>query len=806
MELFNTNNQEIGEAALQILSTLSLYAGENFVDHSPTIKTILEKCLEKGNPKTKTLAIKCLSSLVATLPPKVAKTYFPFSVPVLLICNDFAFNQQNLEETTELLVSFSEIIETEPRFFKAAFEDLTDLMIKINNSPDIEIGIKQQSVEIVISMSQRYSEVLKTNTGLLKKIIEMVFRHMIDISDEVSEEWRSPPDGFDEELNEDDDQSVVKFAVSCINRLIMYVGSETMLQLLSDCSKTLLAENNLTEESWKMKHAAIMSLSQVGEHMKDPQDVAPIITTVSQNIQHKHPRVRYACCHCLGQLCNDMAPDFQILYLVDVLPMVAKVLQDEVPRVTAHACACLANLFEHCKTPETQVKPFIHDLYAKLWELIKNGTTFLKENALSALSALSVGASKKYFSEFYDNNMEQLLQIIEADSQHQEYRKLVGHAIECATISSKMVGKDRFVKWCDRLFEDMLELQNHIISSEDLNGEDPDLRYLLAGWQRMSMTLGKDFQPYVDKMMPNLLQLCEEIIKSGRKFEEDEVIGEGMEGPEGGDERLGQVNSVEEDNCFVVVNMIRLFLKKCTTAMHGWIEPIYEVVLSLMRYQPNDTVRTTASRCLSYIILAMRGVDPEEKVLEFARTAVQELWAVMEEETDLQNQYLHCKAMQKIIKKAGRFLDENQLQAAYLKCVEFINESQERRQQIDEAKNEEEEDEEETQNALDVEKEMEDEFCCHIAEIIGWLLQTHKEQGLGIARDVNEKFVAQNLEDGSPTRMKKFALYLICDITEHLGGFEEIRKAYFEVIQALWFNFYPISQKCLSKTKSSFLV
>lgn len=73
--------------------------------------------------------------------------------------------------------------------------------------------------------------------------------------------------------------------------------------------------------------------------------------TIGKFIDNENPRVRYACCHALGQLSDDMSPDFQVKYLHDVMPMIGRRLGDDVPRVVGHACAALTNILEPCDSP-----------------------------------------------------------------------------------------------------------------------------------------------------------------------------------------------------------------------------------------------------------------------------------------------------------------------------------------------------------------------------------------------------------------------------------------------------------------------
>ena len=44
-----------------------------------------------------------------------------------------------------------------------------------------------------------------------------------------------------------------------------------------------------------------------------------------------------------GQLSDDMKPDFQLQYSHNLLPLIISMAQDSIPRVQAHAMACLTN-------------------------------------------------------------------------------------------------------------------------------------------------------------------------------------------------------------------------------------------------------------------------------------------------------------------------------------------------------------------------------------------------------------------------------------------------------------------------------
>lgn len=62
----------------------------------------------------------------------------------------------------------------------------------------------------------------------------------------------------------------------------------------------------------------------------------------------------------LGQLADDMKPNFQQVYGEEIMPLVLGCTKDEVPRVQAHTMAFLTNFFEDFE-PEFFyiIKPYV---------------------------------------------------------------------------------------------------------------------------------------------------------------------------------------------------------------------------------------------------------------------------------------------------------------------------------------------------------------------------------------------------------------------------------------------------------------
>lgn len=61
----------------------------------------------------------------------------------------------------------------------------------------------------------------------------MVFFFMVDIDKEISDEWKSPHEGYNDDVEEDADLESVRFGMNSFDRLISSIGNKEMLGSLS---------------------------------------------------------------------------------------------------------------------------------------------------------------------------------------------------------------------------------------------------------------------------------------------------------------------------------------------------------------------------------------------------------------------------------------------------------------------------------------------------------------------------------------------------------------------------------------------
>jgi len=499
-ELYQTQTTINRLSALRVMKNLFYYASDKMMGYKEHILTVLNECMISDDFDIQVNACEALGSLITTLEPKSLKYFNPLSVPLIKIAGDLGVNPVAGAKATEVMNVLADISETEPRYLKRHFHELLKTMTMIRNSRDIDGGLKDQAIEVIVTISERYPEMLKKNEELLNSILELIFTHMVEIDDQILDEWANPPDGFNEDNEEEDDQKIIKFGMNCIDRLIAHVGSTIMLKHLSDCVAKMLISDD-----WKMKNAALMALSQVGEYMENIKEIEPILDTINNNINHENPRIRYACLHCLGQLSDDMAPEIEEQYHSIIIPMFMSRIDDPVPRVLSHSFAGMTNFLEHC--PQDQVVKIMDTLYERLIYHLQNGSSFVKENVLAALAALSEGAQEE-FAKYYRQTMNIMIDILRNFSK-KEYKQIRGQSIECITIMSATMGKEAFSEFQDVIVAEMLKVQKQDINNEE---DDPPKNYLLSGWQRILVIIGKDFSKYVDDIFPSLLDIVKKIV------------------------------------------------------------------------------------------------------------------------------------------------------------------------------------------------------------------------------------------------------------------------------------------------------
>jgi hypothetical protein len=165
----------------------------------------------------------------------------------------------------DALVEFNEIAEIEPKFFRKHFKDVFQQFAFIVGKSDFtNHTIRHQPVEFFVTIIERHPVVVKKDQQTLMALLDLIFKLMIDIDEDIEESWLKPKEGFRADEEEEEEDSV-HFGKTCVDRIVSSVGEDIMLPLLS----TLVTNTISNTTDWRYKNAGLMAFSQVGEYIDD---------------------------------------------------------------------------------------------------------------------------------------------------------------------------------------------------------------------------------------------------------------------------------------------------------------------------------------------------------------------------------------------------------------------------------------------------------------------------------------------------------------------------------------------------------
>ena len=327
-----------------------------------------------------------------------------------------------------------------------------------------------------------------------------------------------------------------------------------------------------------------------------------------------------------------------------------------------------------------------------------------------------------------------------------------GQIIECLTLMAHAVGKEIFMEFAPILIETMIQIQE-----SNLEQIDPQKSYLLSGWQRLCLTLGDDFVPYLDKILPSLFKLLENIFSEKPESEYVEST------------KKEDINTFETEEVEVALNMLSVLIDEMKENFSPYVEVATKLVLPLCNFTKNENIRTAASKCLPSLVSCVKNKEPQ-KVSQIVRLFLNVLWNSASSEFEAEVIVDQITAMKDCLDEVGyKFLTNEEIGEISQNLVKLLMESDKRKLENEKYKTEEEDIDEEEIEMLNEDTSSEEDLQVVIAELIGVLFKTHKEMTLPLVDLIYTQVLSKVLQPGLSDKMHKFGLFLIDDMIEFLG-------------------------------------
>ncbi|OBZ65152.1 Importin subunit beta-3 [Grifola frondosa] len=371
----------------------------------------------------------------------------------------------------------------------------TDTAIEANAE---EEEVRRAALEFMVSLSEARPSALRYVDGWTAAVVRGCLEGMGEIPEDETEIWLEADPAEDPT-----DDTYPHVYEQSLDRLACALGGKAVLPAAFQYIPAMLASHD-----WRLRHAGLMAIAAIAEGTSKvmQHELGKVVNLVTPMFNDPHPRVRYAACQCIGQLCTDLEEVIQEQYHQQLFAALIPALEAPEPRVHAHAAAALINFCEGVER-DTLI-PYLDPIVERLLKLLNPGLAdgtkqpkrYVQEQAITTL-AMVADASEATFVKHYSSIMPLLLNILQ-NAHGAEYRKLRVKAMECAGLIAIAVGRDIFRADANAFIELLMRIQNGPADPNDtMLGY-----YMIATWAKVCQAMGPEFEPYLPVVMPPLLR------------------------------------------------------------------------------------------------------------------------------------------------------------------------------------------------------------------------------------------------------------------------------------------------------------
>jgi len=755
------SNDIMIESALRILDTLFALNPERYLQNVPIVCGIFDTAFSKTSTNVLLSAAKAMCTLIGGIDTSDTKPFQKYSANVINTIMVLG-NEGNEDNLHELLSSISEMSEGEPTFFRKTYPQLNEVLLKLSSKTDFDNDkLRQMPLEILVTIIERLPVCGRKHKKELWNLCSAAFNIAVSIEDECDETWMKPKEGYntEEDLNPDDN---VNFAVIMYDRLLSCLDDEYIFPVIEK-----MVEASMSSSDWRYRNAALMIIGQIGEYCESTEKVKNIIPIIASHCSHAHPKVRFAAFYCIGLLSDYMYPEFQEEFSDALLPPMIAGIEDTVPRVSSHACAALTNFLEHVKQETAaNLEP---TLLPKLLKAIQDGISIVKENAMSCISSIAESAAEDY-EKYYDEITPFLFKCLEHFTA-KEYNQFRAQTVECITITSAAVGKEKFLKYAPST----IEIMNSFLEA-DTTKENAQRFYMLSAWQRVCLILEKDFANYLPKVVPGLMRIAGSMpgmgLASSLKTGSLESILKELSGEK--DNKL-ELTTSEIEEKQLSLQMLDVFAVQLEEKYAPYVEETTRIVEQVLTFGPNSELRKQGAGLLPKLLNCLKKASiPLENLTIVCGKYIAALISAHDKELNAEVKSAQVLALKDVYENMGHFMNSSDTKTVIEKILSYFKDSNDRRNQLkshqDSSKDEDEEkDDEDDEQGDSAEKiEAEEDYQKNITYFLGAVVNTHKQEALPSVSVIISNVVQPSLMGG--VNDQRCALFIVDDLVEYLGS------------------------------------
>lgn len=320
------------ESAYRIFSTSPELLGTEF---SAELREIFTKGLQDADLTVKLAAMEAFS-IFLIVTTATARARAQELVPLLMNVLPPLLQSKNSESLTTALNSITELVESFPKLFQSMFPDMLNFCLATIRDKDLDNQTRQASLEVLVLFAESAPGMCRKNADYASSLVVECLALMTDLGDdEDTSEWLAS-----EDMDADESDANHVAGEQALDRLARKLGGKTILPPSFTWLPKLIASTN-----WQERHAALMAVSSIAEGCERLMrvELGKVLAMVLPSLQDVHPRVRWAACNAVGQMCTDFGGDVQKGFTSKVLDALTPILDQPESRVATHAAAAFVN-------------------------------------------------------------------------------------------------------------------------------------------------------------------------------------------------------------------------------------------------------------------------------------------------------------------------------------------------------------------------------------------------------------------------------------------------------------------------------
>uniref|UniRef100_A0A7R9V0M6 TOG domain-containing protein n=1 Tax=Chlamydomonas euryale TaxID=1486919 RepID=A0A7R9V0M6_9CHLO len=750
------------EASLVVLASLAEYHMEVLRTQLPTLVQIFGTCLGHASHEVQLASLRAISNFIQALDEPSDRDKFSHMIPGMLACIGGSLNRGDELAAQEGLEVLIEVAEAHPRFLRKQLVDVVQAVLQIARAEQLDDATRQLAAEFLVTLCEAREKapgMMRKLPNFVPSLFEMLMTFLMDVEDDPL--WHSADTDQHEEAGAGDR---FQFGQECLDRISMSLGGNAIVPAAGQLLPTWLRDAD-----WRRRHATLICLAQIAEGCAKlmQKQLGPLTDMCLSGLQDSHPKVRWAACQALGQMCTDLGPELQTAHHAKLLPALMALMDDfNNPRVQAHACAATVNFADNVE--EELLPPYLDSLIMKLLVLLQHGKKLVQEGALTAMASIA-DSSKALFIKYYDTVMP-LLSSILVGATDKAHRLLRAKALECISLVAMAVGRDRFRADAVKVMQLLQQLQ-----ASEMDTDDPTLGYMLQAGARLCKCLGQEFLPYLEIVMPSLLASAKiEPEVKVRDAEEDnnDDEDEDCEKILVGD-RLITIRTSSLEEKVTACNMLCCYAEELREGFLPYVQPVTEVMVPLLKFWFHEEVRRAAANIVPELLHSVVAASSKQAagvndaaVAQLMGVIFPPLIEALGKEPDVDVLPAMLDAVSSIVDVVEpSMLQEEWVGSSFEKFSKILSEADERRQERLKRQGTEDFDEEELE-ALEEENQAEEELFDQVATCLGTFLKKFGDAVLPYVERVMGQ-IAPLLDKGRSHEERRIAVCVVDDLLEH---------------------------------------